>query len=99
MVIPRVPRRTAVAVRVALSDATPLSRSAEAGRRRPEGARGCIDMRLRRGARSATTGPQSVDGRSGRFRRSAYSPVTPSIRSRMRSAWPLWRAYSSIMCR
>lgn len=27
-----------------------------------------------------------------------YSPVLPSIRSRSRSAWPLWRAYSSIMC-
>ena len=28
-----------------------------------------------------------------------YSPVAPSMRSRMKSAWPLWRAYSSIMCR
>src|SRR5262249_26076829 len=28
-----------------------------------------------------------------------YSPVAPSMRSRNRSAWPLWRAYSSIMCR
>jgi hypothetical protein len=27
-----------------------------------------------------------------------YSPVEPSRRSRRRSAWPLWRAYSSIMC-
>jgi quercetin dioxygenase-like cupin family protein len=26
-----------------------------------------------------------------------YSPVAPSIDSRRRSAWPLWRAYSSIM--
>jgi hypothetical protein len=26
-------------------------------------------------------------------------PVTPSIRSRRRSAWPLCRAYSSIMCK
>ena len=26
------------------------------------------------------------------------SPVTPSMRSRIRSAWPLCRAYSSIMC-
>ncbi len=26
-----------------------------------------------------------------------YSPVAPSTDSRMRSAWPLWRAYSSIM--
>ena len=29
----------------------------------------------------------------------AQSPVCPSIRSRSRSAWPLCRAYSSIMCR
>jgi hypothetical protein len=28
-----------------------------------------------------------------------YSPVAPSIRSRRKSAWPRWRAYSSIMCR
>ena len=27
------------------------------------------------------------------------SPVAPSMRSRIRSAWPLCRAYSSIMCR
>ncbi|MCX4850256.1 hypothetical protein OHB19_33840 [Streptomyces sp. NBC_00893] len=26
-----------------------------------------------------------------------YTPVVPSMRSRTRSAWPLWRAYSSIM--
>jgi hypothetical protein len=26
-----------------------------------------------------------------------YTPVAPSMRSRIRSAWPLWRAYSSIM--
>ena len=26
-----------------------------------------------------------------------HSPVAPSIDSRIRSAWPLWRAYSSIM--
>jgi len=32
-------------------------------------------------------------------RRSAYSPVAPSSDSRNRSACPLWRAYSSIMCR
>jgi hypothetical protein len=29
---------------------------------------------------------------------SAYTPVVPSMRSLIRSAWPLWRAYSSIMC-
>jgi hypothetical protein len=28
----------------------------------------------------------------------AQSPLAPSRRSRIRSAWPLWRAYSSIMC-
>ena len=27
-----------------------------------------------------------------------YSPVSPSTASRSRSAWPLWRAYSSTMC-
>ena len=27
-----------------------------------------------------------------------YWPTWPSIRSRSRSAWPQWRAYSSIMC-
>ena len=32
----------------------------------------------------------------GRQRR-GYSPVSPSTDSRSRSAWPLWRAYSSIM--
>ena len=26
-----------------------------------------------------------------------YQPTSPSTSSRMRSAWPLWRAYSSIM--
>ena len=30
-------------------------------------------------------------------RRLAYWPTRPSMRSRNRSAWPLWRAYSSIM--
>ena len=41
--------------------------------------------------------PQGIPpwGRAG----GGQSPVTPSIRSRMRSAWPLWRVYSSIMCR
>jgi hypothetical protein len=27
----------------------------------------------------------------------SYTPVAPSMRSRIMSAWPLWRAYSSIM--
>lgn len=27
----------------------------------------------------------------------SYAPAVPSIASRRRSAWPLWRAYSSIM--
>lgn len=30
-------------------------------------------------------------------RAASRSPVAPSMRSRRRSAWPLWRAYSSIM--
>ena len=33
----------------------------------------------------------------GRREVAAHSPVAPSIRSRNRSAWPLWREYSSIM--
>ncbi len=31
------------------------------------------------------------------FTGAGYSPVRPSRCSRTRSAWPLWRAYSSIM--
>ncbi|GEM_PF-2258679 len=42
---------------------------------------------------------QTLAGLRRRCLRGRQSPVTPSIRSRMRSAWPLWRAYSSIMCR
>jgi hypothetical protein len=34
---------------------------------------------------------------TGRASICAQSPTVPSIRSRSRSAWPLWRAYSSIM--
>lgn len=40
-------------------------------RRRPEGARVCIDMRLRRGARPATTAPQTANDASRHFQRSA----------------------------
>lgn len=36
--------------------------------------------------------------RRGAGSRSRQSPVAPSTRSRTRSAWPLCRAYSSIMC-
>jgi hypothetical protein len=32
-----------------------------------------------------------------RTARGGYSPVSPSIDCRMKSAWPLWRAVSSIM--
>jgi hypothetical protein len=32
-----------------------------------------------------------------KMRSAVYSPVCPSTNSRRRSAWPLWRAYSSIM--
>jgi tRNA(fMet)-specific endonuclease VapC len=35
---------------------------------------------------------------SRRFRQwGGYNPTFPSMRSRKRSAWPMWRAYSSIM--
>ena len=48
------------------------------------------------------TEERSDEGRrrttGARSERLAQSPVTPSIASRIRSAWPLWRAYSSIMC-
>ena len=37
--------------------------------------------------------------RTRTHRAGGYSPVAPSMRSRSRSAWPRWRAYSSIMCR
>jgi len=47
----------------------------------------------RRGARGANptvlVGPEC----------GGYSPVAPSIASRIRSVWPLWRAHSSIKCR
>jgi hypothetical protein len=45
---------------------------------------------------------ESVDHRPSRVPWPAgfdHSPVTPSMRSRSRSACPLWRAYSSIMWR
>lgn len=50
--------------------------------------------RVTRSARRHGRAPQygGAGGRSGQ------SPVAPSTRSRTRSAWPLWRAYSSIMC-
>ncbi len=38
-----------------------------------------------------------VDRANGGLIRKRYTPVAPSMRSRSRSAWPLWRAYSSIM--
>jgi uncharacterized protein (TIGR03083 family) len=34
---------------------------------------------------------------AGRVRCDRYSPVSPSIASRIKSTWPLWRAVSSIM--
>ena len=33
-----------------------------------------------------------------RVRLGSYQPTRPSTISRIRSAWPLWRADSSIMC-
>jgi hypothetical protein len=32
-----------------------------------------------------------------RSEKEAQSPVAPSVRSRRKSAWPLWRAYSWII--
>ena len=51
------------------------------------GVRGDCDGRLRGGAAGSRAGSP------------AQTPVVPSVRSRSRSAWPRWRAYSSIMCR
>src|SRR3954447_4237150 len=45
--------------------------------------------RLHGSCRSAVTAPVRA--------LSCQTPVTPSMRSRMRSAWPAWRAYSAIM--
>ena len=39
----------------------------------------------------------AVADRTARLLTRRYTPVVPSMRSRSRSAWPLWRAYSSIM--
>ena len=46
--------------------------------------------------RRRETGPQ-VQRPTRPGVRCRYWPTRPSIRSRSRSAWPLWRAYSSIM--
>lgn len=43
-------------------------------------------------------GPAPRPGVRGADSRTGHSPVAPSTRSRTRSAWPLCRAYSSIMC-
>lgn len=47
-------------------------------------------------ARVTRSARRPARARQGRDRQ---SPVAPSTRSRTRSAWPLCRAYSSIMCR
>ena len=61
----------------------------------------------RRAPRSATVGRSipsapntapSADEQISRSVRAFYQPVLPSATSRRRSACPLWRAYSSIMC-
>ena len=51
-------------------------------------------------ARSGRRAPvvRRAQGARTRTRRKGQTPVAPSTRSRTRSAWPLWRAYSSIMC-
>src|SRR5215218_1660286 len=58
---------------------------------------GCAVERQAEAARDPepepTTPPWPAPGR-----RPSYWPTRPSIRSRRKSAWPLWRAYSSIMC-
>ena len=51
--------------------------------------------------RATATSPRSCrPSRCGASasRAGRHSPVTPSTASRRKSAWPLWRAYSSIMC-
>lgn len=54
---------------------------------------------LQRAGRGADTGGgPGLTATAGLRARSGHSPVAPSIRSRSRSASPLWRAYSSIMC-
>jgi hypothetical protein len=58
--------------------------------RRPQGA---PDRRLR-AAHSGCVGAVLVSAARARD----YQPTLPSTSSRMRSACPLWRAYSSIMC-
>jgi hypothetical protein len=37
------------------------------------------------------------DSRRGNATWHGHNPTLPSMRSRNRSAWPMWRAYSSIM--
>ena len=69
--------------------------------------RGCLLVddtdRNVRGARAAGlaahrwTGPADLPYLRAALGLWLYSPVTPSIASRIRSAWPLCRAYSSIM--
>ncbi|MGW6642915.1 DedA family protein [Streptomyces iakyrus] len=47
--------------------------------RRPQGARGCVDQRLRRGARTATTAPHPHDDHPTRtLRRPVLPPETPA---------------------
>ncbi len=67
--------------------------------RRPDARASAHPLCSARGAFVGTApGRGAPDPRPHPARRD-QSPVAPSIRSRIRSAWPLWRAYSSIMCR
>ena len=50
------------------------------------------------GRREERPDPRPVVLGGGPDQRHRYSPVSPSMDSRIRSAWPLCRAYSSIMC-
>ena len=59
-------------------------------------------MTTRHGDRATEAdGAEELGSRAAGATRSvapAQQPTSPSRSSRMRSAWPLWRAYSSTMC-
>ena len=83
--------------RARLDDAEPMSMWVEASPRAPRTCSAALAPRGRLGRRSRA----DLRARQIRWHTHAacgQSPVVPSMRSRRRSAWPLWRAYSSIMC-
>ena len=76
--------------------ATCSKRSSAARRSMPTGSRASSTSSARSASRTTSPNRSTTDrGRPPRPDR--YSPVSPSTDSRIRSAWPLWRAYSSIM--